>query len=356
MLRHKHGRSRIIMREPTPKEATSDETGATAPVGATDVKSSDGKSSDGKPRSGRKLIRDLDGPVDEDFRKSMAGLSQRLAERTTGQPAADPKEAVAARKAALLAYDLERAHRLHATLKIVGAGALSVAIAAAVVIFASPFDRPSLGPSTFTKPVEVAAVVPIAPVAPVAPAAEATASAAPSPKAPPLRPPAGAAVPTPIAPPAPLAPATAQAVPLPPPAAAPTAAATAEQAVLPPAPPPSPIVETAALPSDLEPPPLHQNEVREVQSRLRSFGFNPGPIDGVAGTMTQAAVTSYQQSRDLQQSGLLDRELLEQLRRDPAPEVAPPPVQRAARPTRPSRSQDPFRAIGQDFERWLRSL
>lgn len=336
------------MREPTPQEATSDKAGATAPVDPTD----------GKPRSGRKLIRELDGPVDEDFRKSMAGLSQRLAERTTGQPAADPKAAVAARKAALLAYDLERAHRLHATLKIVGAGALSVAIAAAVVIFASPFDRPSLGPSTFTKPVEVAAVVPIAPVAPVAPAAEATASAAPSPKAPPVRPPAGAAAPTPIAPPTPLAPATAQAVPLPPPAAAPaaapTAAATAEQAVLPSS--PSPIVETAALPSDLEPPPLHQNEVREVQSRLRSFGFNPGPIDGVAGTMTQAAVTSYQQSRDLQQTGLLDRELLEQLRRDPAPEVAPPPVQRAARPPRPARSQDPFRAIGQDFERWLRSL
>lgn len=336
------------MREPTPKEATSDETGATASVGPTD----------GKPRSGRKLIRDLDGPVDEDFRKSMAGLSQRLAERTTGQPAADPKAAVAARKAALLAYDLEQAHRLHATLKIVGAGALSIAIAAAVVIFASPFDRPSLGPSTFTKPVEVAAVAPVAPaapaapVAPVAPAAEATASMAPLPKAPPARPPAGTATPTPIAPPAPTAPVTAPAAVLPPPTAASTAAPTPEQAV----PPPSPIVETAAAPSDLDPPPLHQNEVREVQSRLRSFGFNPGPIDGVAGSMTQAAVTSYQQSRDLQQTGLLDRDLLEQLRRDPAPEVAPPPVQRAARPTRPARSQDPFRAIGQDFERWLRSL
>lgn len=348
------------MREPTPQEPTHDETGhektGTLPLDGT---------SDGKQRSARKLIRELDGPVDDDFRQSMSGLSQRLAERVAGQSTVDPKAAVAARKAALQAYDVERAQRLRAILRITGAGALSVAIAAIVVIVASPFDQPTLGPSTFAKPMEVAAVPPVA----APPVAEPTASAVPSPKAPPVRTPAGSTTPIPIAPAttqtatlsSPAAPTTTQTAPLPPPAApvtvqatasaSPTAPATAQAAT-----PPSSIVETAAVPSDLEPPPLHQNEVREVQSRLRSFGFNPGPIDGVAGTMTQMAVTGYQQSRDLQQTGLLDRELLEQLRRDPAPEVAPPPVQRAARPNRPQRSQDPFRAIGQDFERWLRSL
>ena len=329
------------MSEPTPQEPTHDETGhektGTPPLNG---------ASDGEQRSARKLIRELDGPVDDDFSQSMTGLSQRLAERVAGQSSVDPKAAVAARKAALLAYDAERAHRLRAILRITGAGALSVAIAALVVIVASPFDQPSLGPSTFAKPMDVAAVPP---------AAEPTASTASSPNAPPMRPPARSIVPTPIAPvtaptaapPPPAAPVTVQATA----SALPTAPATAEAAA-----PPSSVVETAATPSDLEPPPLHQNEVREVQSRLRAFGFNPGPIDGVVGAVTQTAVTGYQQSRDLQQTGLLDRELLEQLRRDPAPEVAPPPVQRAARPPRPPRSQDPFRAIGQDFERWLRSL
>lgn len=318
------------MREPTPKEATSDETGATPSVGSTDGPAE--SAAERKQKSARKLIRDLDGPVDEDFRQSMAGLSQRLADRVAGQSGVDPKEAVAARKAALLAYDVERANRLRATLRIAGAGALSIAIAAAVVFFASPFDRPSLGPSTFAKPVEVAAVPPVATPPVTAPPVITRAT-----------PPAAApSAPVPVAP-----------VPVAPAPIAPTSAAPAvEQTQA----PPSPIVETAATPPDLDAPPLNHNEVREAQTKLRAFGFNPGPIDGVAGTMTQTAIVGYQQSRDLQQTGLLDRELLEQLRHDPAPEVVPPPVQRAARPVRQPRSQDPFRAIGQDFERWLRSL
>lgn len=352
------------MREPTPKEATSDETGATPSVGSTDGPAE--SAAERKQKSARKLIRDLDGPVDEDFRQSMAGLSQRLADRVAGQSGVDPKEAVAARKAALLAYDVERANRLRATLRIAGAGALSIAIAAAVVFFASPFDRPSLGPSTFAKPVEVAAVPPVVEPTAAAPraevavpkrptAVEATAGAPAA--APPVATPPVTAPPviTRATPPAaaPSAPVPVAPVPVAPAPIAPTPAAPAvgqTQA------PPSPIVETAASPPDLDAPPLNQNEVREAQTKLRAFGFNPGPIDGVTGTMTQTAVVSYQQSRDLQQTGLLDRELLEQLRHDPAPEVAPPPVQRAARPVRQPRSQDPFRAIGQDFERWLRSL
>ena len=74
------------------------------------------------------------------------------------------------------------------------------------------------------------------------------------------------------------------------------------------------------------PEPLRGEEVREVQKRLQGFGFNPGPADGVAGRMTAGAVMSYQQSRGQPQTGDIDRELLEQLRQDPAPQVAPPPA------------------------------
>ena len=102
------------------------------------------------------------------------------------------------------------------------------------------------------------------------------------------------------------------------------------------------------------PEPLRGEEVREVQKRLQRFGFNPGPADGVAGRMTAGAVMSYQQSRGQPQTGDIDRELLEQLRQDPAPQVAPPPVRTAQR-TRTqtaARHPGPFDQLG----RWLDSL
>ena len=119
------------------------------------------------------------------------------------------------------------------------------------------------------------------------------------------------------------------------------------------APPPEPAPSSAAAPA--APEPLRGEEVREVQKRLQGFGFNPGPADGVAGRMTAGAVMSYQQSRRQPQTGDIDRELLEQLRQDPAPQVAPPPPQRTAQHTRTrttARGSSPF----DDFGRWLNSL
>jgi peptidoglycan hydrolase-like protein with peptidoglycan-binding domain len=106
---------------------------------------------------------------------------------------------------------------------------------------------------------------------------------------------------------------------------------------------------------------LRPQELKEVQGRLRSFGFNPGPADGTPGRMTESAVTRYQQDRGLPQTGKADRQLLEQLRQDPAPQVA----QRAARPgpratgAPPQRRSDPFepvRTAGNRLGRWLDSL
>jgi hypothetical protein len=107
--------------------------------------------------------------------------------------------------------------------------------------------------------------------------------------------------------------------------------------------------------------PLQRDEAREVQERLRSFGFNPGRVDGVAGAMTEGAVIRYQQDRGQPQTGKVDRELLEQLRQDPAPQI----VQRVAGPyARPTRSPgarrsgplEPVRAAGDRLGKWLESL
>jgi peptidoglycan hydrolase-like protein with peptidoglycan-binding domain len=106
--------------------------------------------------------------------------------------------------------------------------------------------------------------------------------------------------------------------------------------------------------------PLRRDEMREVQARLRSFGFNPGPVDGSPGALTDSAVMRYQQNRGQLQTGKVDRELLEQLRQDPAPRVVQRGTGPYARPTSsrgPQRS-DPFapvRAAGDRLGQWLDS-
>jgi peptidoglycan hydrolase-like protein with peptidoglycan-binding domain len=111
--------------------------------------------------------------------------------------------------------------------------------------------------------------------------------------------------------------------------------------------------------------PLQGNDVREIQAKLRSFGFNPGPVDGTAGRQTEVAVRRYQQARGQPQTGEIDRRLLEQLRQDPAPPVAQQVVQRGPRPdaranrSPGSRRSDPFepvRAAGNRVGQWLDSL
>ena len=160
----------------------------------------------------------------------------------------------------------------------------------------------------------------------------------------------------PIVPPVAAPPAVAAAPAEPPP---PVMVAAAQPTVLPDTQPttpaPAPVQSIpAAAPSVATPEPLTSEEVREVQKRLQGFGFNPGPADGIAGRMTMAAAMNYQLKRGQPQSSEIDRDLLEQLRQDPAPHVAPPPpvvrtAQRAPRPTRPS---NPFDQLG----RWLDSL
>ena len=39
---------------------------------------------------------------------------------------------------------------------------------------------------------------------------------------------------------------------------------------------------------------MHGEEVRRIQTALEIKGFNPGPIDGLLGTYTSAAVFAFQ--------------------------------------------------------------
>jgi hypothetical protein len=76
-----------------------------------------------------------------------------------------------------------------------------------------------------------------------------------------------------------------------------------------------------------------RTDVREIQVLLQGFGFDPGPIDGVAGPKTQTAALHYLQSRSGggADSSIVDNHLLEVLRRDPVPALPPWPTPAAQR-------------------------
>jgi len=40
-------------------------------------------------------------------------------------------------------------------------------------------------------------------------------------------------------------------------------------------------------------------QIRAIQTRLKLMGFNPGPVDGIAGRRTLSALNAYRQSVDL---------------------------------------------------------
>lgn len=266
-----------------------------------------------------------DGREDEISRQWMPELSYRLGERAARQQAVDPAAAKASRRAALEAYDRARARRQ----KLVLGFAVGV-IACSGIVYLVPMVGLGTGPQSQgdAANTEQASLVSMA-IAARGPALPEWTSDAPLPSS---------TSPTSVSYTPAVEPAAGQAGPAP--------ASSSQQAPVEPAP-------NQAL--------LRRAEAREIQARLRSLGFNPGPVDGVPGPTTEGAVMRYQQARGQPQTGKVDRELLEQLRQDPAPQV----VQRAtgpyARPTRSPGAQrsDPFqplRAAGDRLGQWLQSL
>ena len=54
-------------------------------------------------------------------------------------------------------------------------------------------------------------------------------------------------------------------------------------------------------------------QVRQIQETLKAQGQDPGPIDGVMGARTQAALRSYQGSNNLAATGRADAQTMEKL-------------------------------------------
>jgi len=330
---------------------------------------------------------EVDRHGDELFKKSIADLSRRLEERA--QQASDPRAAAELRRAALLAYNAARARRLKL---LAGAGGASVAVAciawfvvAISNIASEPDATASAAPTPSATKIETAsAAAPVATTAPSPtppqpdvtppsteppPAAAVTPPASPSTATPGAPPPAAS---TPAAPEPKVVPTTVASIndpaPSAPPAAPPVTSAPMPPAAAAPAPAPAPAptpapASAAAAPAIPAEVPLQRTEINEIQTRLYTFGFNPGPIDGAPGPMTQVAAMRYRAERGLPQTDAINRELLEALRQDPAPQVAqaPPPPrpapQRAYYTQR--RSNDPFESLriaGDKFGRWLQSL
>jgi CheY-like chemotaxis protein len=261
---------------------------------------------------------EADGRDDDVSKPSIADLSRRLAERAARQGPVDPAVAKEARRAALEAYDCTRTRRRRLVLGLAGG-----AIVCSTIIYLAPTVGSRAGAPPPRAPLpEPALLVSIAVATPIPALPDPTSpSTSPSPAT-------NVAYTSPVRPAAKEAP-----------------AAESQQA----------LGEMA-----LNEVPLQRDEAKEVQARLRSFGFNPGLVDGDPGPMTEGAIRQYQQSRRQPQTGKVDRELLEQLRHDPAPKI----VQRTAGPyARPTPSPDPrrpspfesVRVAGDRLGQWLDS-
>ena len=59
--------------------------------------------------------------------------------------------------------------------------------------------------------------------------------------------------------------------------------------------------------------PANAEQVKSLQKTLQAKGMEPGPIDGVLGPKTRAALRSYQKDQKLPETGRLDNETLAKL-------------------------------------------
>jgi len=70
-------------------------------------------------------------------------------------------------------------------------------------------------------------------------------------------------------------------------------------------------------PAPLGPRRLSNGELREVQTKLQALGHDPGPVDGMHGPQTVAAVKRYEIANGAEPTGNIDLRLLARLRREP---------------------------------------
>jgi hypothetical protein len=58
---------------------------------------------------------------------------------------------------------------------------------------------------------------------------------------------------------------------------------------------------------------LSRENIREVQEKLNEMGHDAGPADGVWGPQTQAAIKNFQQEKQIEATGQLDQQTLNEL-------------------------------------------
>lgn len=63
--------------------------------------------------------------------------------------------------------------------------------------------------------------------------------------------------------------------------------------------------------------PVTRPQIAEIQRLLTEHGYDPGPIDGLLGRRTTAAIEQYQRDRGLARTGMASRELLAHMRAQP---------------------------------------
>ncbi|MCP4329083.1 MAG: peptidoglycan-binding protein [Alphaproteobacteria bacterium] len=79
--------------------------------------------------------------------------------------------------------------------------------------------------------------------------------------------------------------------------------------------PPAPEEEAAAAEGAKPPPNWEPNGdiILSVQRTLTTLGYDPGPLDGAMGPSTTRAIRSYQDERDIEQTGEVTYELVQRL-------------------------------------------
>lgn len=69
----------------------------------------------------------------------------------------------------------------------------------------------------------------------------------------------------------------------------------------------APELELEAPGAESPPGPMTAAEIRQLQTRLMALGFDPGPIDGIAGPRTLQALNLYRASVELDRVHSIDR-------------------------------------------------
>lgn len=223
--------------------------------------------------------------ADEAFRQSMANLSRQLASRVAKMPPP------------LLSAlpHLEPRAPPGGALTSVARWALGI-VALACGLYAFTARQQPRVPRPTAQPT---AVVPTTPAAAALPAAirSSAAETAASPSAPgdSAPPPSAAVMPAPSQP----------TLPTPAPSAPSQSASAASDA-------------PQQAPATRHDQPLEPYEIMEVQSRLKSLGFDPGLLDGAPGARTREAARRYEAARGRAAVAHIDRDLLAELRTDRA--------------------------------------